>query len=327
MAFKPSNSNQQSTPVNPNIPKLNWNELNKGVKGGSRPARVSLIVDLGTQEREPSTKDYNPNDPKQAEALTKGSYVENINGKDILHTPRKPVQQVAVLADLLNDVVDYGGQIGKQPYRVLLNPSFKGDIKGVDLAGCYSYDESGKRLEEKPFTFHAQSLLTKLAKATKTLSIIDGGADNMDVSLLAGKAFMAQIAVNTSGENTYVNYKGCSEVPLIEDEDGNEAPLKVKPLTNEARIITFDSVTEDDVKFLRGDLVKKIKQALNYHGSKMQAVLENNRANTQNNASSEPSEPAKAQGNAKPQAKAKEAPKASEAIVDAGIDLDDQIPF
>jgi hypothetical protein len=325
MAFKPANSNQQATPMNPNIPKLNWNELNKGVKGGSRPARVSLIVDLGTQEREPSTKDYNPNDPKQVEAIAKGSWVDNVGGKDILHTPRKPVQQVAVLADLLNDVVDYGGAIGKQPYRLLLNPSFKGDVKGVDLAGCYSYDESGKRLEDKPFTFHAQSLLTKLSKATQTLAVIDGGADNMDVSLLAGKAFMAQVAVNTSGENTYVNYKGCSEVPLIEDEDGNEAPLKVKPLSNEARIITFDTVTEDDVKWLRGDLVKKIKQALNYQGSKMQAVLENaspNAAGSSTNASTEEAKPTQGSGK-------KAAPKASQSVVDdtPPDDFDDSVPF
>ena len=326
MAFKPANSNQQATPMNPNIPKVNWNELNKGVKGGSRPARVSLIVDLGTQEREPSTKDYNPNDPKQVEAIAKGSWVDNVGGKDILHTPRKPVQQVAVLADLLNDVVDYGGAIGKQPYRLLLNPSFKGDVKGVDLAGCYSYDESGKRLDEKPYTFHQQSLLTKLSKATQTLAVIDGGADNMDVSLLAGKAFMAQVAVNTSGENTYVNYKGCSEVPLIEDEDGNEAPLKVKPLSNEARIITFDTVTEEDVKWLRGDLVKKIKQALNYTGSKMQAVLESggntqpNAAGSSTSASTEEAKPSQGSGK-------KAAQNVPVSANEPPIDLDEDIPF
>jgi hypothetical protein len=285
-----------------------------------------LIVDLGTQEREPSTKDYNPNDLKQVEALTNGSWLLTVNGKEVLHTPRKPVQQVAVLADLLNDVVDYGGDNGKQPYRVLLNASFKGDIKGVDLAGCYSYDDQGKRLEDRPYTFHQQSLLTKLAKATKTLAMIDGGADNMDVSLLSGKAFMAQIAVNTSGENTYVNYKGCSEVPLIEDEDGNEAPLKVKPLTNEARVITFDSVTEDDVKFLRGDLVKKIKQALNYNGSKMQAVLESTAK-----APQQATEPSNAQEQAKVAGKSKGSQKPAASVVDDVPSVDDSsgddLPF
>ena len=275
MSFKPKNSGNTQVASNPNIPKIDWNALNKGVKGGSRPARVSLIVDLGDQEREPSTQDYNPNNVKHSEALTKGSWVETVSGKEVLFTPRKAVQQVAVLADLMNDVVDYGGNLGKQPYRVLLNPSFKGDVRGIDLTGCYSYDDQGNRLQDKPFTFHAQSLLTKLAKATKQLGIIDGGDDNMDVSLLCGQAFMAQIVATESGENTYVNYKGCAEVPMIEDENGNEAPLKVKPLLTEARVITFDSVTEDDAKFLRGDLVKKIKQALNYQGSKMQAVIEN----------------------------------------------------
>ena len=320
MSFKPKNNGNSQTPSNPNIPKIDWSALNKGVKGGSRPARVSLIVDLGDQERQPSTQDYNPNNVKHSEALTKGSWVETVNGKEILNTPRKPAQQVAVLADLMNDVVDYGGAIGKQPYRVLLNPSFKGDIRGIDLVGQYSYDEQGNRLQDKPFTFHAQSLLTKLAKATKQLGIIDGGDDNMDVSLLGGQAFMAQIAVTESGENTYVNYKGCSEVPLIEDADGNEAPLKVKPLVTEARVITFDSVTEDDAKYLRGDLVKKIKAALNYQGSKMQTVIENKAPAIDPELSDDVPV-------AKAPAKPKPAPKAAVSANEPPTDFDSDIPF
>ncbi len=273
MSFKPKNT-QPSVPVNPNIPKVDWAALNKSVKAGSRPARVSLIVDLGIQERQPSVEDYNPNDEKHKTALTKGSFIEVVDGKEKILTPRKPVQQAALLADLVNDVVDYGGEIGKQPYRIILNKSFKGELTGIDLAGCYSFDQSGKRLEDKPFTFHSQSLFTKLAKATNTPQIIDGGEDNMDISLLANKAFMAQIAVTESGDKTYVNYKGCAEVPMIPDEDGNESPMKIKALSTPARVITFDNVTEDDVKFLRYELVKKIKQAQDYQGSKMQAVLE-----------------------------------------------------
>jgi hypothetical protein len=320
MAFKPANSNTNATPMNSAIPRINWSELNKGVKAGSRPARVSLVVDLGIQERDPSTQDYNPNNTKHAEAIAKGAWVDNVGGKDVLHTPRKAVQQVAILADLMNDVVDYGGELGKQPYRIVLNPTFKGEIKGVDLAGCYSYDDQGKRLEDKPFTFHAQSLLTKLAKATKQLQIIDGGADNMDVSLLANQPFMAQITVNTSGENIYVNYKGCAEVPMIEDDEGNEAPLKVKPLTTEARVITFDSVTEDDLKFLRGDLVKKIRQASNYAGSKMQAVLE-----ASSNAVGSTTSNDEDVGEPIPQAKTKAPAKPSKAPVEVSVEDDD--PF
>jgi hypothetical protein len=323
MSFKPKNSNNTQASSNPNLPKINWGELNKGVKGGSRPARVSLIVDLGDQEREPSTQDYNPNNVKHSEALTKGSWVETVNGKEVLFTPRKAVQQVAVLADLMNDVVDYGGSIGKQPYRVLLNPSFKGEVRGVDLTGCYSYDDQGNRLQDKPYTYHSQSLLTKLAKATRQLGIIDGGEDNMDVSLLCGQPFMAQIAVTESGDNTYVNYKGCAEIPMIPDDDGNEAPMKVKQLVTEARVITFDSVTEDDAKFLRGDLVKKIKQALNYQGSKMQAVIENKASTAQAEQSNAPAAP-----------KAKEPAKAAPKAAVSGNEpppsddfLDDTVPF
>jgi hypothetical protein len=128
---------------------------------------------------------------------------------------------------------------------------------------------------------------------------------------------MAQIAVTESGENTYVNYKGCAEVPMIPDDDGNEAPMKVKPLLTEARVITFDSVTEDDAKFLRGDLVKKIKQALNYQGSKMQAVIENKAPTSAPEASNAPA-------SANVSAPANQAPKAAQ---EPEIDFDDDIPF
>lgn len=100
MAFKPANANKtggtgkRDFDSNFNMPEP---------KAGSRPARISLIVDLGIQER-----------PDFEDSKTKET------------RPQSPCQQLAIFADLPNDVVDYGGNIGKQPYRLCLNKTFAG---------------------------------------------------------------------------------------------------------------------------------------------------------------------------------------------------------
>ena len=65
-------------------------------------ARISLIVDIGTQER-----------PDFEEKDKQGNVIEV--------KPQKPAQQVVVFADLVDQVVDYGGDIGEKQYRLMLN--------------------------------------------------------------------------------------------------------------------------------------------------------------------------------------------------------------
>src|SRR5437763_16906908 len=99
MAFKPKstgNGNRNFEPRNFPVP-----------KGGARRARVSLIVDLGTQERDPVWE----LDGKLVKEGTDGA----------VEKAQKPAHQVAVFADLVNDVVDYGGDIGEAQYRLMLN--------------------------------------------------------------------------------------------------------------------------------------------------------------------------------------------------------------
>jgi len=283
MTFKPMSSNTNTTSTNQ--PKVDYNAINRQVKGGSRPARISLIVDLGVQNREAFKEEYKPDDAKQQEAIEKrGATVVEEEGKQILVLPRAPAPEIAVFADLTSDVVDYGGEIGKQPYRLCLNGSDYGNMRGIAFSGCYSFDKNGNILKEKGFTFHSNSPLSKLAKATKQEQIIAGsGADNMDVSQLLDKPVMVQVSKTENGEKVYLNYKGCSEVPLVpsdpSDPDSEEVMMNVKPLSSPALVITFDNVTMEHKKYLRGDLIKKIKQATNYVGSKMQQVIEAN--NTQ----------------------------------------------
>ena len=111
-------------------------------KGGSRRARISLIVDLGTQIREDS---YKTEDGKMCNSDTAGA----------IATPQKPAKQVVVFADLVSDIVDYGGgDIGKQQYRLMLNGSFSGVVKGVNHAvNTPTRDNKGNIVKGAPLEY------------------------------------------------------------------------------------------------------------------------------------------------------------------------------
>ena len=245
MSFKPKNSN---------APRSNNSGENTGLfpvpKGGSRKARVSLIVDLGEQNR-PDFEDEKTGETK----------------------PQKPCQQVAIFADLVNDTVDYGGTIGKQHYRLLLNKQFAGEITGINFMFVPPKDAKGKIIDGKVWSIHPANLITKLAKATGKHDVVTSG----DIEELLNEPFMAQVEVkvsekinpNTGEPYKNVNFKGASEVPL--DDDDN--PMDVPELNVEAKCITFDNAKPDDIKFIRKKLIDMIKLANNYSGSKMESAI------------------------------------------------------
>ena len=248
MAFKPRNSN---------TPRSNNSGENTGLfpvpKAGSRKARVSLIVDLGEQNR-PDFEDEKTGETR----------------------PQKPCQQVAIFADLVNDTVDYGGTIGKQHYRLLLNKTFAGEITGINFMFVPPKDAKGKIIEGKSWSMHPANLMTKLAKAVNKPEIIESG----DIEQLLNAPFMAQVEVkekdsgktNDAGEPIIyrnVNYKGCSEVPLDDDDQ----PMQVAELNTEAKCITFQNAKVEDIKFIRKKLIDMIKLANDYAGSNMEKAI------------------------------------------------------
>jgi hypothetical protein len=256
MTFKPaskassSNGQQFERSFNPVAP-----------KEGLRKARVSLIVDLGIQ----------PRDPYEAE--------------DGTITEKKPCQQVAVFVDLVNDKVDYGGQIGKKHYRLPLNKVFKGEFTGIGFYPVAPKDKDGKTIEGKPWGFHPNNMLSKLAKACgrPDVAVDDSGKDSLNIEALLGLPLMVQVEVKkTEDKNgkkddkgnvityTNVNVKGLTTVPL--DDDDN--PQTVAALEQDAILISFDDAKKEDVMFIRPGLRAKIKQAKNYAGSAMQAAIE-----------------------------------------------------
>lgn len=308
MAFKPINAGKSKSGNNDFEPR------NMPVpKAGSRKARVSLIVDLGIQRRE----DFE--DPKTGEVR-----------------PQKPQQQVAVFADLVSDIVDYGGKIGKAQYRLLLNKSFKGEVQGINFAPVPPRDGDGNIIEGKPWGLHPANLLTKLAKAVGKEEIIyDEGPNGMDISLLLDQPFIAQVEVKvTEGKKKdadgnpiiykNVNYKGCTPIPTVEDEEtGEEKPMTVAKLTQPARCITFDSATVEDIQFIRSNLLRMIKNAENYPGSQMQKAVEAYEAKNGSKANDEQQEEEQEEEAPKTTAKAKAKPKAAPVEVED----EDDVPF
>ncbi len=297
MSFKPKNSNNSGgTGEQRNFPVP---------KAGSRRARVSLIVDLGIQER--------------ADLWEKDGKVVNEGTDGATCKPQKPVQQVAVFADLVNDTVDYGGEVGKAHYRLMLNGTFKGVLKGIPFAASPPKDANGKTIPNKKWGFHSGNMLHKLAKAVGKPEVIE----DMDINELLGEQFMALVEVNETdsgkqdddgNEIVYknVNFKGPSMVAAVEtdklDEDGN--PIEEVPtfaaLKTEAKCITFNNATKEDIKVIRVNLIKQIKLAKDYAGSEMQKAIEAFEAEKESKSDA-PAKDAPAEGKTAP-AKEKKAP-------------------
>lgn len=226
-------------------------------EGGSQAARISLIVDIGTQER----PDFE--DPKTGEL-----------------SPQKPVQQVVVFADLVDQVVDYGGDIGEKQYRLMLNKNFKGDIAGINFTPVPPRDADGNMIAGKIWTFHPANLLTKLAKATNNEHILGvDEASNMDIGVLLGAGFYADVEVksNDSGKKkddgtpiiyTNVNFKGASKLPMVKGKQ-----LEIDELQAEPLILNHENVTEETLVLIRGKVLEMMKQAKEYEGSNLQKLL------------------------------------------------------
>lgn len=230
-------------------------------KPGLRKARVSLIVDMGIQERDP------------------------FKDEDGTLKEQKPCQQVAVFVDLVNDKVDYGGQIGVKQYRLPLNKVFKGEFNGIGFYPVAPKDKDGNTIEGKPWGFHPNNMLSKLAKACgrPDVAVDDKGKDSLNIEALLGLPLMVEVEVKkTEDKNckkddkgnvityTNVNVKNLTTVPL--DDDDN--PQNVAALEQDAILLSFDDAKKEDVMFIRPGLRAKIKTAKNFDGSAMQAAIE-----------------------------------------------------
>lgn len=267
MSFVPKNKgNSEGGSSGPTI---DWEAINQAVTAGSRPARISMIVDMGEQELEDSVYDVDPSDARQTKAIEDGTgTVEKIDGEEKFVRQNNPVQELVIFADLVDDEVTYVEEDGKVPYRIMLNNTWQGEIKGFPFA-------VGNKLDNGNWTYGAKNVLTTLAQATDTQGILDG--TDLDPSAMLGKPFMSLIVKkqNKEGTRTYVNYKGASPVP---DLGGYVVPdLHVEPM-----LILFDEATKEQADMLRKGVKDKIKSALDYEGSQMQKAIEASEAGFKN---------------------------------------------
>lgn len=248
MAFKPkSNGTKRDFDSNIKYPTP---------ESGNSEARISMIIDLGTQERE----DFE--DPVTKEVK-----------------PQKPCQQVVVFADLVEQVVDYGGDIGEAQYRLCLNKNFKGVVEGINFTAVPPRDAKGDIIKDKLYSFHPANMLTKIAKATGHTEILGVSQEhNMDIERLLGEPLMIDVSVKetdsgkTDDKGEPIIYKNVNVGTLSTVPKKNLAnfgKLQAEPL-----LITFDNATPEAVKFIRKNLIEKIKLAQNYAGSNMQKAIE-----------------------------------------------------
>ena len=278
-SLKPQTTNT-NTSMKSNI---DWNAINKQVETDNHTAIISQIVDLGIhtpplsanieKSTELDTREEAEALVAQVETMLKKSDFEKVKiveqgDKFIVNAQvRQPKdrQEVAVFADLVGNVIDYGGEIGQKPYRALLNKTWKGEIRGLGLAVVPPQKQGGV------WTFAPNSMITELAKVTRQNTITDGTVKNdlNNIGLILGKSLMVDVVKTEDGDKIYVNVKGISSVPSA------LAKMIDYSLVNPVGI-SFDDVSVESLKAagIRGSIIKKIKQANNYQGSKMQKAIE-----------------------------------------------------
>lgn len=206
------------------------------VKSWPRPeagvtlAAVSMIVDMGIQNRP--------------------DFVDQ-TGKKV---PRKPVQQLAVLVDLLTQTHDWGGDIGTKQIRLPLYNTFEGQVLGHDFV-VY-------KQEDGVVTFNPKSKMAKLTSACgATKELI---ANGHDVEALLGKALMVEVTEREYNGNFYHKIKGV--MPVMKG-------LPIPKLESAPIIVSFETCTEEQAKLIRSDVRKQIMKANNYQGSVIQKVF------------------------------------------------------
>lgn len=179
-------------------------------------------------------------------------------------------QELAIFADLTENPVDYGEEIGVKPFRVMLNRRWMQEINGFQLK------KSPPAKKGDPWTVKGNTKLAELATATGHKDLLEVDLEDADWSEILGEAF--NLAIEKSGdEGQYLNIGKCVSVKRKKNKTTGKIEVEeVEDLEHEAILITFDDVTVEELEqaHIRGDIIKKIKSATDYKGSQMQKAIE-----------------------------------------------------
>lgn len=242
-------------------------------KAKSRVGIFSGIIDLGVQPVEDGHKksDVALEDEEDFIEANPNNYFDDVvvdhkTGKTERHVfwPQKPQRAVAITVDFPQFQYDWGGDIGKKPFRFLLNGEFifKGKKRSdIVVARTYDLKETTKDFAPR-WSLAKNSLLYKAAVATNVIKP-DEPFNKKQIGELIGKAALFEVRLWEDGGylNEKISFKG--EVP----EGMNVPEIDEDTLY----YINLDAENDENaVKQLRKAVKNTIKNSVSYEGSKLQ---------------------------------------------------------
>lgn len=296
---------------------------------------ISGYVDLGIQERGEYEEEYNKDDPKHAEKLEKGSFVEDrYNGKlkkkvPTLCTPAKPAKAFTLAVDFPDYMMDYGGDIGEKPFRMFMGGSFfvknpdSAEGKKMKIVQNSMYMTENTNNPQNKWALGQTSLPCKMGKAA---GITDehGLMTKDDIGKLLGKALQFEVRVWDKPSKDDPSKTFYTESLKFVGKLPKGMP---EPDLSKVSIFGVNMGAANDiemVKQLRAEHRNTMKLASNWEGSVLQKELEELRKSYQE-ASNDSSS---ASGSEAPKPDKKPAEKQPEpATPDEDDGWDDSIPF
>lgn len=293
MSFSYRGNNQsQDSGNNQNVPKVNWEELNKYVVETAQLEQretltgiISMIVDLGLQPQEDSKVVFTGTKEEEAEIISKfpSTYFEDGYDFNTKANARmrcwtnKATQCVAVAVDFPDIVIDKGKFFGESkplPLRLWLggvkfdSESRKMLIQRPSVLRVVNLD---KTRNTKKWSLSSNSTLYNMAVGSKLITAGEVFLPNR-IDELLGKPlqFEVQVSFNDGKDgkryyNEYIKYKSALA-------RGQVAPS----LPYEPKLVTFDSTNSvETIKEIREHVLNTIKLATDYSGSEIEKSILN----------------------------------------------------
>lgn len=172
-------------------------------------------------------------------------------------------QELAIFADLTENPVDYGGDIGTKAFRVMINRRWMGDIKGFQLK------KSAPTTKDGVWNVKGNTKLAELATATGCKHLLEVDLEDADWSEMLGQGL--NIGIEKSGDDLqYLEVGTCVGLKKRKGQLEEVDELEQDPI-----LITFDDCTVEDLEaaHIRSDVIKKIKSATDYAGSQIEKAI------------------------------------------------------